>query len=161
MIAVPAWAWKTVVEAFTGAGGMVERVALLDGVPGGPASVDGGVVTTVTFPHADASEGHWDVDAREMSRAGAHLRPFGLVRLAQIHTHPGAWTAHSDEDDELAFSQAVGTLSIVLPAHALTCPGLGDAGVHRREEHGWRKLEHDEHPRYIKIVPSVVDLRYV
>jgi proteasome lid subunit RPN8/RPN11 len=160
MIVVPAWAWTTVVEAFTGAGGMVERVAFLDGIPGGPASVDGGVVTSVTFPHADESEGHWDVDAREMSRAGAHLRSYGLVRLAQVHTHPGCRTDHSDEDEQLAFSQEIGAVSIVLPSFGLTCPGLGDAGVHRREPHGWQRVEHDDLPHFVRIVPSVLDLRY-
>jgi proteasome lid subunit RPN8/RPN11 len=160
MIVIPAWAWKAVLDTFSGAPGMVERVAFLDGVASGPATSDGGVVTTVTLPHADESEGHWDVSAREMSRAGRHLRPYGLVRLAQVHTHPGPWTVHSSEDDELAYSQVPGTVSIVLPAFGLTCPGLGDAGVHRRDRRGWRKLDHEEAARHVKVVPSAVDLRY-
>ena len=160
MIAIPAWAWREVTGSFAAAAGTVERVAFLDGIPAGPTALDGGVATTVTFPHADASDGHWDVDASEMSRAGRHLRLHGLVRLAQVHTHPSPWTGHSGEDDELAFSQVPGAVSIVLPSYGLTCPGLGDAGVHRREPGGWRALDRDEVARYVKIVPSTVDLRY-
>jgi hypothetical protein len=160
MIVIPAWAWKAVVDTFTAATGVVERVAFIDGIASGPTALDGGVATTVAFPHADESEGHWDVNAHEMSRAGRHLRLYGLVRLAQVHSHPSPWTGHSGEDDELAFSQAPGTVSIVLPAYGLTCPGLGDAGVHRRERDGWRQLGHDEVGRYVKVVPSVLDLRY-
>lgn len=48
----------------------------------------------------------------------------------------------------------------MLPAYGLTCPGLGDAGVHLRERDGWRRLEHDEVARHAKVVPSVLDLRY-
>jgi hypothetical protein len=160
VIAVPAWAWKAVVDAFTEAGGTVERVAFLDGVAAGAGADDGGVVTTVALPHADESESHWDVNAHEMSRAGRHLRLYGLVRLAQVHSHPSPWNGHSGEDDELAFSQAPGAVSIVLPAYGLTCPGLGDAGVHLRERDGWRRLEHDEVARHVKVLPSVLDLRY-
>lgn len=160
MIAIPAWAWKAVVDRFAETGGVVERVAFLDGVASGPAAVDGGVVTTVTLPHADESDSHWDVDAHEMSRAGRHLRAHGLVRLAQVHSHPGSWAGHSEEDDELAYSQAPGTVSIVLPAYGLTCPGLGDAGVHVREARAWRRLDRDEVHGLLTIVPSLLDLRY-
>jgi hypothetical protein len=160
MIVIPAWAWKAVIDMFAGAGGMLERVAFLDGVAAGPTAADGGVVTTVAVPHADQSDGHWDVSAREMSRAGRHLRSYELVRLAQVHTHPGRWTGHSDSDDELAFSQVPGAISIVLPAHATTWPGLGDAGVHRRARDGWHQLDHDDVAHHVKVVPSAVDLRY-
>jgi hypothetical protein len=160
MIAIPAWAWKALVDTFTDTVGLVERVVFLDGVAAGDSPLDGGVVTTVTLPQADESEGHWHVNANEMSRAGGHLRVYGLTRLCQVHSHPGPWTGHSSADDELAFSQAPGAISIVLPAHGLTCPGLGDAGVHRREDRSWRQLEHDEVARYVKVVPSVLDLRY-
>jgi hypothetical protein len=160
VIAIPAWAWKAVVDTFTATTGMVQRVAFLDGVAAGPSVEDGGVVTTVAFPHADESEGHWDVDSHEMSRAGRHLHLYGLVRLAQIHSHPGPWTGHSGPDDELAYSQSPGAISIVLPTFGLTCPGLGDAGVHLREEDGWRTLEHDDVRSYVRILPSLLDLRY-
>lgn len=161
MIVIPTFAWKTVIDTFTCGVGLVERVAFLDGIAAGPDPAHGGVVTTITFPNATESAGHWEVDVADMSEAGRHLRSYGLVRLTQIHSHPGAWVGHSPTDDERAFSQAPGTISIVLPGHALTYPGLSDAGVHVREKRGWRELDHDEVAGYIRIVPSVIDHRRV
>jgi hypothetical protein len=159
VIVVPAFAWKTVIDTFTTALGIAERVAFLDGVAAGPRPADGGVVTTVVFPQARESAGDWEVDPVEMSAAGRHLRPYGLVRLAQVHSHPTTWTGHSPTDDERAFSHQPGTISIVLPGHALTYPGRGDAGVHLRETDGWRELAHDEVGDYVRVVPSVIDHR--
>lgn len=159
MIVIPANCWQTVVERFTGATGLAENVAFLDGIPLGPEPVHGGVVTTVTLPEADRQRGGWWVDASQMSTAGRHLRVSRLVRLAQIHTHPGPETKHSELDDALAFSQRPGTISIVLPMHGLTHPGLTDAGIHLRGQDGWRELVGEEVDRHIKVVPSVLDHR--
>jgi hypothetical protein len=159
VIVVPGFAWKAVVDAFTTALGIAERVAFLDGVAAGPSQADGGVVTTVTLPDARERDGDWEVDAEEMRRAGRHLRPYGLVRLAQVHSHPATWTGHSETDDERAFSHQTGAISIVLPGYALTYPGLTDAGVHLRERSSWRELEAHEVHDYVRVVPSLIDRR--
>lgn len=159
MIVVPANCWQTMIERFASVARLPECVAFLDGVALGPEPVHGGVVTTVTLPDADQQRGGWWIDAERMSDAGQHLRAHRLVRLAQVHTHPGPWTGHSELDDALAYSQRIGTISIVLPSHALTHPGLGDASVHRREPDGWRELQTEEIGRYVKVVPSVLDHR--
>lgn len=159
MIVVPASCWQTMVERFTADPGLPDRAAFLDGVALGPEPSHGGVVTTVTLPDADQRHGGWWVDADRMSAAGQHLRAHGLARLAQVHTHPGSWTRHGELDDALAYSQRVGTVSIVLPTHALTHPGLGDASVHVRETGGWRELRTEEVGQHVKVVPSVLDHR--
>jgi hypothetical protein len=159
MIVIPANCWQTVVERFTNSSGLAENVAFLDGIPLGPEPAHGGVVTTVTLPETDRRGGGWWVDASQMSAAGQHLRVSRLVRLAQIHTHPGSGTEHSELDDVLAYSQRPGTVSVVLPNHGLTHPGLADAGVHLRGDDGWRELEGAEVDRHIKVVPSVLDHR--
>lgn len=134
----------------------VERVSYLDGVrtPSGD-----GVVTTVTVPHADQSAGHFTVAAEEMSRAGAHLRTNGLVRLAQVHTHPGSDVRHSKTDDSRAYSQRNGAVSIVLPWHATGDPRPTDGAVHVRDGDGWRRLDPQEASSFINLVPAVVDTR--
>lgn len=159
MIVIPARLWKETVERFVAAAGIAERVAFLDGVAGGPRPADGGVVTTVTFPQATETSGNWMVETAHMSEAGRHLRPYGLVRLAQIHSHPGPWVGHSPTDDEMAFSQARGTISLVMPMHGLTYAGLGDCGVHLREPQGWRELAAEEVGEHVHVVPSVIDHR--
>jgi hypothetical protein len=159
MIVIPANCWQTVIERFTTTAGLAENVAFLDGIPLGPEPVHGGVVTTVTLPETDRRGGGWWVDASQMSAAGQHLRVSRLVRLAQIHTHPNAGIEHSELDDVLAYSQRPGTVSVVLPSHGLTHPGLADAGVHLRGEDGWCRLEGAEVDRHVKVVPSVLDHR--
>jgi hypothetical protein len=145
VIVVPAWAWKTMIDAFTAAPASAERVAFFDGVAGGRHPVDGGVVTTVTFPDAQ-------VTAEATSRASRHLRPYGLVRLVQIRMHPPTGTGHPEPDDAAA-------LSVALPGDALPCAALADARVHAHEGHGWRELEPDEVDDYTCVVPSMIDRR--
>jgi hypothetical protein len=160
MIVIPAACWQTMIDRFTGGqSGLHECVAFLDGVALGPEPTHGGVVTTVTLPDADRQPGGWRVEAGRMSAAGQHLRGYKLVRLAQVHAHPGRSTRHSEIDDRLAYSQRPGTISIVLPTHAVTHPGLGDAGVHLRERDGWRELLPQEVGRHVEVVPSLLDQR--
>ena len=133
--------WRQLLRVLASSSPGVERVAYLDGVrtPAGD-----GVVTTVTVPHAEQSAGHFTVAAHEMSRAGAHLRTNGLVRLAQVHTHPGSDVRHSKTDDARAYSQRNGAVSIVLAWHASGDPWPTDGAVHVREDDGWRRLEPSE-----------------
>jgi hypothetical protein len=145
VIVVPAWAWKTMIDAFTQAPASAERVAFFDGVAGGRDPVDGGVVTTVTFPDAQ-------ITAEETRLASQHLRPYGLVRLVQVHAHPSSWTPSSQPDDAAA-------LSVALPRDALPSAALADARVHVQEHDGWRALEPDEVDDYTCVVPSVIDRR--
>jgi proteasome lid subunit RPN8/RPN11 len=138
----------------------VERVAYLDGVrTGDGAGLRAGIVTTVTVPHAMQSAGHFTVSAEEMSRAGAHLRRHGLVRLAQVHTHPGHDTRHSPTDDERAYSRKAGAVSIVLPWHAAGDPSPTDGTVHVHDGHGWRQLNQVDAETLIRVIPATVDTR--
>ena len=101
--------WKQLLALLATSTEGVERVAYLDGIRNQSHLADAtdaipvveradlvtGVVTTITVPNAVQSAGHFTVSAPEMSRAGAHLRQHGLVRLAQVHTHPGHDTPQS------------------------------------------------------------------
>jgi proteasome lid subunit RPN8/RPN11 len=153
---LPAAIWESTVAALRRPPHDRERVAFLDGLRGEGGA---GAVTTLTLPEALTSAGHYEVDAAQMSRAGRHLRRFGLVRLAQVHSHPAGWTDHSPEDDEAAFSQRDGAISIVVPDYAGCAPGLADCGVHERGPQEWRRLSPTELAARVLIVPSTIDLR--
>ncbi|KJK11758.1 hypothetical protein UB45_10905 [Terrabacter sp. 28] len=138
----------------------VERVAYLDGVrTADGTSLGMGIVTTVSVPYAVQSAGHFTVSAEEMSRAGAHLRRHGLVRLAQVHTHPGHDTRHSPTDDQSAYSGKAGAVSIVLPWHAAGGPSPTDGTVHVHDGHGWRQLSQTDAEAFIRVIPATVDTR--
>jgi hypothetical protein len=111
------------------------------------------------LPVAQSLPRSFQVPAEGMSAAGKHLRAHRLRRLAQVHTHPGEWTGHSPHDDERAYSQRPGAISIVLPNYARTMPTLAEAGVHVRGEDSWRELGPREVNAFVRVVPSLIDLR--
>ncbi len=77
------------------------------------------------------------------------------MRLAQIHTHPGTWVEHSEHDDERAYSQRAGALSIVVPNYGRGGVVLEDCGLHVREEGEWRMLSLEEYDSYLRIIPDL------
>lgn len=152
--------WKQMLAMLATSPSGVERVAYLDGIrTGDDTSVGMGIVTTVTVPNAVQSAGHFTVSAEEMSRVGAHLRRHGLVRLAQVHTHPGHDTRHSPTDDESAYSRKAGAISIVLSWHAAGDPSPTDGTVHVHDGHGWRQLSQVDAEAFILVIPATVDTR--
>lgn len=160
MITIPDWIWERMLDAFAQETRDVERVAYLDGVlVGSKNGVETGVVTTLTFPNADLYPGYFSVTPEAMSEAGEHLHEHNLCRLAQVHTHPGSWTGHSEWDDRRAYSQWPGAISIVLPSHARFRPQLKDAGVHLRTEDAWQEVAPDHVSQYLQIVSATLDFR--
>jgi hypothetical protein len=155
LITIPESLWEDMQSQFCKEMRLVEQVCYLDGVLTG----DIGVVTTITIPCAKLEAGRFHVLPDAMSAAGKHLRSFRLRRLAQVHTHPSDWTGHSAWDDEWAYSQVPGAISIVLPNFGRERPGLNLAGVHLRTEEGWRQLSPEELPQYVRLVPGILDFR--
>jgi hypothetical protein len=155
MIVIPDDAWSTMLEEFAKDLHGVEQVCYFDGV----VDAGGSVVTTVTIPNARVTQGNFSVAPEAMSQAGRHMRSFRLRRLAQIHTHPGDWVGHSPWDDEWAYSQLPGAISIVLPRYAKLRPSLAEAGVHLRTTTGWRQLTPAEVAEHLRVVPSFLDFR--
>lgn len=149
--------WRQMLGLLATSPARVERVAYLDGIrlAGGD-----GVVTTVTVPQAEQSAGHFTVAADEMSRAGEHLRAHGLVRLAQVHTHPGPDVDHSFVDDTCAYSRKQGAISLVLPWHAAGDPFPIEGAVHVHDGQRWHRLSPADAAVFIKVIPAVVDTRY-
>jgi hypothetical protein len=135
----------------------VEQVCYLDGF----RTPEGNVVTTLTLPNALLAPGYFEVSSAAMSQAGKHFCSLGLIRLAQVHTHPSDWTGHSPWDDAHAYSQLPGAVSIVLPNFAHRQPILTDAGVHVRTLTGWIEVAKTDVSRYVRVIPSLLDFRPV
>lgn len=157
MVTIPEIIWTAMIDAFATVRPGMERVAYLDGVGGAGE----GTVTTVVIPNADLHRTWYDVSPEAMSEAAQHMRRTGLVRLAQVHTHGGADCRHSSRDDEKAYSQKPGALSLVLPYHGTRRPQLGDACTHHKTDHGWVLVEPSEVGQYLRCIPSLIDLRRV
>jgi hypothetical protein len=160
MLSIPEGVWGELLDAFALAPRGHERIAYLDGLRLHDA--DGalhGVVTTVTIPDATTSAGRYKVSAAAMDRAGAHFERYGLVRLAQVHTHGNHHVRHSRTDDQQAYSQRDGALSLVLPHHATRRPTPLHAGVHLRSPDGWVRVHGDDIHQVLRLVPSLIDHR--
>jgi hypothetical protein len=133
----------------------VEQVCFLEGY-----DLNGfKVVTTCTFPNAKLDPRFFHIESQDISAAAKHLRKFELRRLAQVHTHPTDWVGHSEYDDERAYSQSQGAISIVLPNFGSKVVGLDQAGVLIRTQSEWLEIEPAERSHYVQLVPSRVDLR--
>jgi hypothetical protein len=156
MITIPEHFWSSMLEAFAKEHRQVEQVCYFDGIV--EAGGDG-VVTTLTIPNAQLHRQRFEVSPPAMSQAGKHFRVYRLKRLAQVHTHPTEWTAHSPWDDQKAYSQLSGAVSIVLPHFARGRPGLSEAGVHVRTVVGWQSLSPAEVATRLRVIPSVLDFR--
>ena len=155
MLLVPEALWESLIDLFQETRRRVEQVAYLDGVE----STVTRIVTTITIPNGALREQSYRVPPDAMSEAGKHLRKHGLVRLAQVHTHPGSWVGHSPEDDRRAYSQERGAMSIVLPNYGRGEAMLADIGFHVREADAWTRLSETELPARFSFVPSLIDFR--
>lgn len=140
-------------------GATVERVAYLDGVRLNSPDTTRMVATTLTIPRATLTPRWFGVAAEDMSAAGQHFVPHRLARLAQVHTHGNDWVGHSPTDDDMAYSQRIGSISIVLPFHGLRGHRLDGAGVHLRTADGWQHLSPGDVAELIQFIPSFIDLR--
>ena len=155
MIVLSELIWDSLLDEFRWPRSAVERVAYIDGISFGDIQM----ATTLTLPNAQMHPRYFTVSAEAMSEAGQHFRPFGMERLIQVHTHPSSGVDHSPFDDENAYSQLDGSVSIVIPDHARHRPALTDCGVHIREPQGWRRLRTSEIDNFIRIVPGCLDFR--
>ena len=170
MLYIPDGLWQQMLHELSRHDPRVERVAYLDGARlGWPESTEddghrlvsavASVATTVSIPDAELDPRWFNVSPDAMRAAAHHLREHRLTRLAQVHTHGDTWVGHSDADDHEAYSQRVGSLSIVLSCHGRLQHELDGAGVHVRDRTSWRQLSSREIAEAIRFVPTLVDLR--
>jgi hypothetical protein len=82
------------------------------------------------------------------------VRPFGLLLLLQIHTHPGE-AYFSDGDSEHALNKRAGALNMILPnfGRANWATRKGFAMAERELTPEWRMWEHEDWTRF-RIIPT-------
>jgi hypothetical protein len=162
-VRIPEALWQTLLDLFAQHEPGVERVAYLDGFrideagyPGVSPDDQVYIAVTVVVPDAVLCPRNYIVPADAVSAAGRHLRTERMSRVAQVHSHGNNWVEHSCTDDDRAYSQRPGAISVVVPFHGTTRPEVTECGVHIRTEPGWRRVRPES---VIKIIPSVLDHR--
>jgi hypothetical protein len=163
VVRIPEALWQSVLDLFAQHEPGLERVAYLDGFridttgyPGVSSEDQVFVAATVVIPDAILHPRNYSVPAEAMSEAGRHLRTEHMTRVAQVHSHGNDWIEHSFTDDDYAYSQSTGAVSVVVPFHGTTRPDITECGVHTRTESGWRRVRPDS---VIKLIPTVLDHR--
>ena len=61
----------------------------------------------------------------------------GLGILAQVHSHPGRDTRHSDGDDDLVVMPFENMLSLVAPYYGRAIRAITDFSVHQFQDRRW------------------------
>ena len=64
-------------------------------------------------------------------------RTMGLGVLAQVHSHPGRDTRHSDGDDNLVVMPFENMLSLVAPHYGRILRAITDFSIHQYQDHRW------------------------
>jgi proteasome lid subunit RPN8/RPN11 len=97
-------------------------------------------------------------DAGAMGTVAEEARAYRLAIIAQVHSHPGDDTRHSDGDDELVFMPFEGMFSLVVARYGKGAiePQEG-AGLHQFQDGRW--VEIDRRDNVLIVVPSALELR--
>lgn len=98
----------------------------------GPTSME-----KVLVPKAQHGPGSVFVSAADFADVARRARTMNLGVLAQVHSHPGHDTRHSDGDDDLIVMPFEGMLSLVAPHYGRDLQSIFDFSVHQFQDHRW------------------------
>jgi hypothetical protein len=118
------------------------------------------LITTSVAP--DAEHGSRGVLCREehVLAAVRAARESGVALVAQLHSHPGAWTEHSEGDDSLVLMPYEGMLSFVAPRYGhFGLRPVHSLGVHQFQDGRWVLAAPQSVKEALSLVPSELDLR--
>jgi proteasome lid subunit RPN8/RPN11 len=92
-----------------------------------------------------------------MGAAADTARSFGLGIVAQVHSHPGSDTRHSDGDDRLVFMPFEGMFSLVVGQYGDgDIDPRGGAGLHQFQDGRWVRISRGLVRAFV-IAPSRVE----
>jgi JAB domain-containing protein similar to deubiquitination enzymes len=118
------------------------------------------LITAALAPVADHSPGRVLCEPEAISAAQTAAREYGLGLLAQVHTHPGDLTEHSEGDDDLVLMPFEGMLSLVVPRYChFGMRPLSGLGIHQFQSGRWVAIRPDTAREGLQVVPGEIDLR--
>jgi proteasome lid subunit RPN8/RPN11 len=96
------------------------------------------IVVAVATPPTDSGPGRVMVDEQDVGDSARAARAHGLGLVAQVHSHPGFDTRHSDGDDRLILMPFEGMFSLVVAdfGRGALLPS-GGAGLHQFQDGKW------------------------
>jgi proteasome lid subunit RPN8/RPN11 len=99
------------------------------------------LVLSAVVPPSDHGPQHVFVSPGDVGSMARCARALGLVVCAQVHSHPGADTRHSDGDDKLILMPFEGMFSLVVAHYGYGSfqPREG-AGLHQYQDGRWVQI---------------------
>jgi proteasome lid subunit RPN8/RPN11 len=95
-------------------------------------------VMSALRPSADHGNGHVLVNEEGVGAAARKAREIGLGIVAQVHSHPGTDTRHSDGDDQLIVMPFEGMYSLVVANYGAGSLTIAEGlGVHQYQYGRW------------------------
>jgi proteasome lid subunit RPN8/RPN11 len=93
---------------------------------------------SAAVPVSDHGPQHVLIAEAEVGRMSRRARSMGLAIVAQVHSHPGHDTRHSDGDDTLILMPFEGLFSLVVGRYGdgSLLPAEG-AGLHQYQDRRW------------------------
>lgn len=137
-------------RSFRGADGAHEGIVFW----GGKAVGGDTVISLAVVPQAAHGWGRVHVDERAVAAAARAMRPYGAGLLAQLHSHPGGGTHHSDGDDDLVLMPFEGMFSLIVGRYAADRFDLSAVGVHQFQDGRWVLVTDAEDA--VVVVPRLV-----
>jgi proteasome lid subunit RPN8/RPN11 len=121
---------------------------------GRSAGLDTVVVAAVALA-AEHGRGFVHVAEAAVGAAARATRAHGLAVLAQVHSHPGTDTCHSDGDDQLVLMPYEGMFSLVVGRYGdgALHPAHG-AGLHQFQDSRWVFI--DPVDTAFSVIPAVI-----
>lgn len=140
-------------KTFRGSDGPHEGIVLW----AGRKVEDGLLVASAIVPRADHGCGRVHIDRSAVGASVRVVRSFGLIIVAQVHSHPGDDTRHSDGDDHMILLPHEGMFSVVVGRYGESgiSPEEG-AGFHQFQDTRWVAVS--DAARSILIVPTSIEL---
>lgn len=115
---------------------------------------DTSIVLGCVAPRTSHHWGRVHLDETAVGSAAAAARTYGLGVIAQVHSHPGHDTRHSDGDDQLVLMPYESMFSLVVAEYGAGSlhPKEG-AGLHQFQDGRWIKVAN---PDAFIVVPPLV-----
>jgi proteasome lid subunit RPN8/RPN11 len=115
--------------------------------------------TSCVVPAAEHSRLGVFVGEAAYGRAASAARARGVLLLAQVHSHPGSDTRHSDGDDDLIIMPYDGMLSVVVPRYGVAWTGIDAASIHQFQSDRWVRCTPESVHTGVVVVPATIDAR--
>jgi len=114
------------------------------------------LVLAVAAPPTLSGPGRVHVDERAVGAVARAARAHHLGVVAQVHSHPGADTRHSEGDDQLVLMPFEGMFSLVVADYGRGwITGENGPGLHQFQQGQWVQLVQ---PDALIVVPPLVSV---